>query len=179
MKNYLLCPGLVFGLAWAASAAGDDSVKGSRVTLTGCVEASESDSFILTHVRKVSEPGAPATTTDAVLGAKGLEPGEGERIYWLSKDSVKRMREHKGHKVEVTGTVTDVSRGTVEIAREAGESDTKVEIEARGKEAEAVTTRPVDPTLAPAPRVKVDEKKSLPVHRVKVESVRMLSATCP
>jgi hypothetical protein len=128
----------------------------------------------MTHVQRMAAPGT-AVPAESVLGATGMEP---ERIYWLSKDSVKMMREHVGHKVEVTGTVTDLSRGTVEIEREGGKRD-KVEVEARGKEAEAETVRPAEPGAAPAPRVKVEKKKNLPVSRVKVDTVKVLSATCP
>jgi hypothetical protein len=170
------CAGLALGcvLAVAASAADDPAVKGAMVTIQGCVESSEHDSFVMTHVQRMSAPGS-AAPADSVLGATGMEP---ERIYWLSNDSVRMMRDHVGHKVEVTGTVTDVSRGTVEIEKEAGKPN-KVEVEARGKEAEAETHRPVEPGAPPAPRVKVEKKKDLPVSRVKVDSVKMLAATCP
>ena len=176
MRRSVSCAGLALGccLAVAASAADDPAVKGSVVTITGCVESSEHDSFVMTHVQRMSAAGSPVAA-ESVLGATGMEP---ERIYWLSKDSVKTIREHVGHKVEVTGTVTDLSRGTVEIEKEHGKRN-KVEVEARGKEAEAKTNRPVEPGDPPAPRMKVEKTKNLPVSRVKVDTVKMLSATCP
>lgn len=183
MKKFLLGGSLALALGFAtlttAEEPGSAAVKGSLVTITGCVADSDSDSFVLTHVQKTSPDGTPST--DAVLGATGMEPGPGERIYWLSKDSVKLMRGHVGHKVEVTGTITDVSRGTVEVQQEPGKPgpDNKVEVEARGKDAEAKTDRPVEPGPPPAPRVKVETKKSLPVHRIDVATVKMIAATCP
>ena len=56
-------------------------------------------------------------------------------IYWLSKDSVKKMRGLAGQQVEVMGTVTDVSMGTVKVRQEPGKDgrDNKVEVDARGR----------------------------------------------
>lgn len=182
MKKFLLGTGLVLGLGFAAVGAAEErstAVKGSPVTITGCVAASDSDSFVLTHVQKASPEGMPATT--AVLGAAGMEPGPGELIYWLSHDSVKLMRGHVGHKVEVTGTVTDVSTGTVQVKEEPGKPgpDNKVEVDARGKDASAKTDRPVEPGPTPLPGTKVEKKKILPVHRIDVATVRMIAPTCP
>jgi hypothetical protein len=89
------------------------------------------------------------------------------------------MRGHLGHKVEVSGTITDLSTGTVRIKQEPGKPgpDNKIEVEARGKEAEAKTDMPVKP--APESITKSDEKNTLPVRRVKVATVKMLAATCP
>lgn len=182
MKKFLLVSlalGLGFSTVSPAEEPGSAAVKGSPVTITGCVAASDSDSFVLTHVQKVSPQGvAPAAN---VLGATGIEPGPGEPIYWLSKDSIKRMRGHVGHRVEVTGTVTDVSTGTVQIEKHPGKPgpDNKVEVDARGKDASAKTDRPVEPGPTPAPGMKVEKKMTMPAHRVQVDTVRMISATCP
>ena len=48
-----------------------------------------------------------------------------------------------------------------------------IEVDARGKEAKAKTT---DPDASPSTRTK--EHKAMPVHRIKVQSVRMLAMTC-
>jgi hypothetical protein len=178
MNRVLLCS-VALGLAATAGAAEHRSgVEGSPVTITGCVVASDSDSFVLTHVQKVGEM---ADTTGPALGANGIEPATSEVIYWLSKDSVKKMRGHVGHKVEVTGTITDVSMGTVQVKQEPGKPgpDNKVEVDARGKDASARTDRPVEPGPQPPPGVKVEEKKTLPVHRVEVATLRMIAPTCP
>ena len=183
MKNALLGGSLALALALGAApaTADDDAAEGTRVTITGCVADADSDDFVLTHVQKVADGAGKPPTTNAVLGAEGLEPGPDEKIYWLSKDSVKKMRGHVGHKVQVTGTVTDVSTGTVKVEKEPGKTgpDNEVEVSARGKEADAETERPVDREAAPAPRVKQEKKRVLPVHRIDVETVRMIAATCP
>ena len=107
--------------------------------------------------------------------------GGGEVIYWLSKDSVKKMRGLAGHQVEVTGTVTDVSMGTVKVRQEPGKDgrDNKVEVEARGKDASAKTEKPVEPGPTPPQGMKVKEKKTLPTYRIQVDTVRDIAATCP
>lgn len=176
-KTFALCS-VALGVAAAAGAAERDrpAIEGSLVTITGCVAASDADSFVLTHVSKEGSP-----STGAVLGASGMQPASGEVIYWLSKDSVKRMRGHVGHKVEVTGTITDVSTGTVQVRQEPGKAgpDNKVEVDARGKDASARTDRPVKPGPAPRQGTKTDETKTLPVHRIDVATVRMIAPTCP
>ena len=109
-----------------------------------------------------------------------MEGGE-EVIYWLSKDSVKKMRGLEGHQVEVTGTVTDISTGTVKVRQEPGKDgrDNKVEVEARGKDASAKTEKPVEPG-APVPvGMKVKEKKVLPTYRIQVDTVRSIATNCP
>ena len=182
MKKLLAAGGLVLGLAGLAGAAEPDpAMKGSLVTLTGCVANSDSDSFVLTHVQKVAPDGAPIANSLPALGAHGMEGGSEEVIYWLSKDSVKKMRGLAGQQVEVTGTVTDVSMGTVKVRQEPGRDgrDNKVEVEARGKDATAKTERPVEPGPTPAPGMKVKEKKMLPTYRIQVDTVRALATTCP
>jgi hypothetical protein len=181
MKNLLPLGGLVFGLAALAGAAEpDQTMKGNVLTLTGCVVASDSDSFVLSHVQKVSPDGVPIPNGQ-VLGAHGMEGGPEEVIYWLSKDSVKKMRGLDGHQVEVTGMVTDVSMGTVKVRQEPGKDgrDNKVEVEARGKDASGKTERPVEPGPTPPVGMKVKEKKTLPAYRIQVDTVRDIAANCP
>ena len=182
MKHSFAVAGLFvgLGLATVAGAADPDPLmKGSPVTITGCVAGSDSDSFVLTHVQKVSPDGTVAAGPS--LGATGMEGGSEEVIYWLSKDSVKKMRGHVGHQVEVTGTVTDVSMGTVKVRQEPGKDgrDNKVEVDARGKDASAKTEKPVEPGPPVAAGTKVTEKKTLPTYRVQVDTVRMIAANCP
>lgn len=184
MNDTFLAGSLVFGLglatvAGAAQSADVPLVKGSAVTLTGCVAGSDSDSFVLTHVEKTSPVSGPAT--GASLGATGMEGGSAEVIYWLSHDSVKKMRGHVGQRVEVMGTITDLTMGTVQVTQEPGKPgrDNKVEVEARGKDASAKTNRPVEPGPGPALGSKTDEKKTLPTYRVEVDTVRMIAPVCP
>jgi hypothetical protein len=184
MKTTFLASSLVLGMGLATVSGAGQSAdvplqKGSAVTLQGCVAGSDSDSFVLTHVQKIAPDGAPAP--GAVLGANGMEGGSAEVIYWLSHDSVKKMRGHVGQKVEVTGKVTDISTGTVKVREEPGKPgrDNKVEVEARGKDASAKTERPVEPGPTPAPGTRTEEKKTLPTFRVEVDTVRMIASACP
>ena len=182
MKHSFAVAGLFVGLGLATVAGAADPeplMKGSPVTIMGCVAGSDSDSFVLTHVQKVSPDGtAPSGPS---LGATGMERGSEEVIYWLSKDSVKKMRGLTGHQVEVTGTITDISTGTVKVRQEPGKDgrDNKVEVDARGKDASAKTERAVEPGATPPVGMKVKEKKTLPTYRVQVDTVRTIAANCP
>jgi hypothetical protein len=172
-----LSTGLALGLAAVASAqdSGKDSVKGSLVTISGCVVTGKEDSFVLTHVEEIAGPtsAAPNATLDAMAGLKGGAPGV---IYWLSEDSVKLMRGHLGHKVQVRGTITDVSAGTLTVKQEPGKEgpDNTVKVEARDKESSGKTDEP----MVTGPKVKMEEAQKLPVRRVKVDTVKMLAPTC-
>jgi len=176
-----LSSSLVLGLGLATAAVaqepGRDSVKGSMVTITGCVVTGKEDSFVLTHVEEISGPtsSAPNATLDGMAGLKGGAPGV---IYWLSQDSVKLMRGHLGHKVQVTGTITDVSSGTLQVTQEPGKDgpDNTVKVEARDKESSARTDEPL--VTGPGSKAKIDDTQKLPVRRVKVDTVKMLAPTC-
>jgi hypothetical protein len=180
MSRFLLS-GLALGLGLATvSVAQDssrDSVKGSLVTITGCVATGKEDSFVLTGVEEISGPTStgPNATLDAMAGLKGGAPGV---IYWLSSDSVKLMRGHLGHKVQVTGTITDVSAGTVTWKQEPGKDgpDNTVKVEARDKESSGKTDEAV--VTGPESTVKKEDTQNLPVRRVKVDTVKMLAPTC-
>ena len=183
-KSYLSSLALGLGLATVAVAEAPskdkDSVKGAAVTISGCVVTDKENSFVLSHVEEVSGPNSPkasSPTAAAMTGMKGGGPSE--VIYWLSEDSVKLMRGHVGHKVQVTGVITDLSTGTVRVKQEPGkpgpDNDNKIEVTARGKESTGKTDKP----LGSGPAVKSDETQTLPVRRVKVDTVKMLAATCP
>ena len=182
MKNKLFLSSVVLGVAGLTTAAiaqnpADEEAKGSPVTISGCVATDKENSFVLTHVSELAGP--RSTSTAPTLGAMtGVQGGGQEIIYWLSHDSVKLMRGHLGHKVEVTGTITDVTTGTLRVKQEPGKQgpDNKVVVKAEGKEATAETDRPVGPGSAPA--MKSDQKQTLPVRRVKVDTVKMVSETC-
>jgi hypothetical protein len=81
----------------------------------------------------------------------------------------------------VTGTISDVSTGTVKVNQEPGKPgpDNKVEVYARGKNASGETDRPVEPGPPLRKGMKTDEKKTLPVHRIEVVTVRRIAPTCP
>jgi len=179
--NKFLLSGLALALGVtnvaAAPGADKDAVKGSTVTIAGCVVSNKDSSFVLTNVEEVAGPvsTAPNATLNGMSGLKGGAPGA---LYWLSDDSVKMMREHVGHKVQVTGTITDVSSGTLLVKQEPGKEgpDNTVKVEARDKEATVKTDQPV--VTGPPATVKTEDKQTLPVRRVKVDTVTMLAPAC-
>lgn len=179
MKNQFLLSSLAIGLATVAAAQepGKESVKGKNVTISGCVMTDKEQSFVLTHVQELAGPSttAPSATLDGMAGLKGGTPSV---IYWLSSDSVKLMRGHVGHKVQVVGEITDLSTGTVRVQQDPGKDgpDNKVEVEARDKDSSGSTDAPVvtGPTNG-----KTDTTKTMPVRRIKVDTVKLLSTTCP
>jgi hypothetical protein len=125
------------------------------VTVRGCLLAgTQPDSFVLKNV------------TDSA----GRSP---DVIYWLS--STRGLKDHVGHTIEVTGPVVSVSAGELEVKTDPSKSqDTTIQIKARGKEAKART----DADVAPDPDMKTTEEKAMPVHRIKVRSVRRVSESC-
>lgn len=179
MKNQFLLSSLAMGLATVAAAQepAKESVKGKNVTISGCVMTDKEQSFVLTHVQEVAGPSttAPSATLDGMAGLKGGTPGV---IYWLSSDSVKLMRGHVGHKVQVMGEITDLSTGTVRVQQDPGKDgpDNKVEVAARDKDSSGATDKPV---VSGPPNGKTDTTQTLPVRRIKVDTVKLLSTTCP
>lgn len=184
MMSKFLCGGLALGLGFVAMAAADepnnDSVVGAKVKLTGCLISDKENSFILNRVDELYGPKSSTSTPTpmAMSGMKGGGPNE--VIYWLSSDSVKKMRGHLGHRVEVTGEISDVSMGTIRIAQDPGrpgpDNDNKIAIEARGKESELSTDRPIG--LGRPHLDKIEETQRLPVRRVKVDTIQVLPTTC-
>ncbi len=180
MKKVLLSGlALSLGLTGVASAQeAQNSVVGSMMTITGCVITDKESSFVLTHVEEISGP--RSTEGNATLeGMSGLAGGAPGVIYWLSADSVKKMRGHLGHKVQVTGKITDVSAGTIRVKQDPGKDgpDNRVEIEARNKDSKAQTDQPV--VTGPDSLTKTDETTALPVRRIKVDKVKLLAKVCP
>lgn len=179
MKKVLLSGlALSLGLTGIASAQETNSVVGSMMTITGCVVTDKENSFVLTHVEEISGPRSTSAnpTIEGMTGVKASVPGV---IYWLSSESVKMMRGHLGHKVEATGKITDVVDGTIKVKQEPGKTgpDNTVKIEAREKDATAHTDQPV--VTGPPAAVKTEATRSLPVRRIKVDSVKMVANVCP
>jgi hypothetical protein len=174
-----LAIGLGLAAVTTAQETGPESVKGASVTINGCVVAGKDGSFVLTNVEEISGPRSTvaAAVPAGMTGAQGASEGA---IYWLSQDSVKVIRAHAGHKVQVTGVITDLSTGSVRIKQEPGkpgsDNDNKIEVSARGKEASAETDKAVG--TRPATAEVSDRTQAKPVRRVKVGTVKMLSATC-
>ena len=144
----------------AVSAMADDTDKAaggrySPVTIRGCLLAgTQPDTFVLKNV------------TDTTGQAADL-------IYWLS--STRGLKDHVGHTIEVTGPVVAVSTGEVEVKTDPAKSpDTTIEVKARGKEAKART----NDEAAIGSDTRTKEERTLPVHRIKVRSLRMVAPTC-
>ncbi len=167
---------VVFGLA-AAGWAGPGAVKGDPVRITGCVQAGTSDrSVVLTHVAE----GMSTAASDIWLGAEGLDAPSTTNgiVYWLDHGSVKNVREHMGHRVEITGTITDITSGTLKVDKDPGKSgaDNKVEIDKGNKSAKLKT----DADVGGTPNgTETHQRTPVTVHRIKVGTVTTVSKTCP
>ena len=176
VTGLMLCLGFAGGRAGAEP--GDDALKGAEVTISGCVITDKEFSYVLTGVQEVFGPSSAAK--NATLEAMGTVSTTPNAIYWLSHDSVKLMRGHVGHKVEITGVITDISTGTTTTTQEPGKpgpaNDTKIEIDARGKEASGKTEESVVPGTMPGTKTKLTQARV--VRRVKVDTVKMVSQTC-
>jgi hypothetical protein len=127
------------------------------VTITGCLLAgTRPDTFILKNV------------TDSAGRAADV-------IYWLS--TTRGLKDHVGQTIEVTGPVVAVSEGELEVKTNPAKSpDTTIQVKARGKEAKAKTTDA--DAVAMSPDSKTKDERTMPVHRIKVRSVRMVAPTC-
>ena len=125
------------------------------ITITGCLLAgTRPDTFVLKNV------------TDSAGRAADV-------IYWLS--TTRGLKDHVGQTVEVTGPVVAVSEGELEVKTDPAKSpDTTIQVKARGKEAKART----EEDAAIGSDTKTKEERTLPVHRIKVRSVRMVAPTC-
>jgi hypothetical protein len=85
--------------AQVPSAQAPASAERGSTTLTGCLKAGpEPDSFILTNI------GAGSDTAQKSESAPG-ELAKTDLSYKLSADSGVKLKDHVGHKVEVTGTL--------------------------------------------------------------------------
>ena len=153
MKSYLLSIiGLGSLLLVGTVGAGDTAGNDAPITIRGCLLAgTRSDSFVMNNV------------TASIIEASDV-------IYWLS--STRGLKDHVGEMIEVTGPVVDVSQGELNVQRDPAKSpDTSIEVKARGKEATALTDGDVVGS-------KTKDERTMPVHRIKVQSIRMVSETC-
>ena len=174
--KYLSFGAVVFASAAAISAqtpAGktDDSITKEPVTLTGCVEAgAKPDTFVLTHVVRSDRPkdtaGLPQpsianpTVTPPIAaptGTSGTDAGTAAAIYSLEPPD--KLKAHLGHKIAVVGTLDDDAN-----AKSKEGDDSKVE-------AKEGATAAADVAAA-----KAGEQQ--PAHKVKVNSITMISSSC-
>jgi len=87
--------------------------KGKTLTLTGCLQTgTEPNTFVLNNVT----PGGKETTSTP--GAKPDELAKTEPSYILSPDAKVSLKEHVGHKIEVTGTLAAKSTSSPPASQE-------------------------------------------------------------
>ena len=135
--------------------------KGSIVTLQGCVTAAEKkDTFVLTQVQEW--PAAAST-----MGKHG------PRMYWIDKSSAD-LKPHLGHTVQVQGVITDVDKSEMELKVGEHGGVLMVEIEGPGKN---VVTTPANAGVNPA-ALKNDKDIKITLLKLKVDNIKMMSATC-
>jgi hypothetical protein len=148
--------GLIIGSA--AASAQPEPTKGSNVMLTSCVEKGQkADTFVLTHVADV--PAHPATHGGRV-------------VYWLDRDTAKKLRDHVGHQIRVSGKVADVDQREMEITDT--DQGLMVEIEGPGQD---VRTTPNNAGVSPtAAMAKLDQRTTL--VKLKDVKVDMVAAKC-
>jgi hypothetical protein len=158
MKYLSLCCLLATATAVSAqtpSPKGGDKVIPEPITLTGCVAAgTEANSYMLSNVVR----------TDKAVGTSG--PGAAPPLYWF--DSPAKLKPHVGHQVQITGWLDDDVDKTKVKAK-----DGKVELKAEGGKKVEVPAG----TNAAAAAGTPDTKRLN--YKVKVQSVKMLSESCP
>lgn len=124
------------------------------VTITGCVvQGTSGDTYILTNVKE--------------------DAGDSGVLYWLT--STKGLKERVGRRIEVTGTVsTPGDTGKVKVETDPANSpDTKIEVKAGLKTAEAKIESAVGTTGV---KEKTEIQKS--VRELHVQSIRTIVSSC-
>ena len=158
--KYLSLGVLILGSTMAAgaqtpSADGGDKVVREPLTLTGCVTVgTKANTFLLTNVQRTDRP-AP----DAVESA----------VYWLN--SPDKLKGHAGHQVEIAGMLDgDVDRSKVQMT---GDGKVELATERGSKKVEVVEGSPAGEAMKA-----VGTTGEVVTYKVKVKSVKMLSAGC-
>lgn len=146
--------------AFAQAKHDDERAVGSKLTINTCVEKGQKDdSFVMTHL--------VATPAHA--------PSHGRVIYWL--DSVKPLRSHVGHQVQIMGTITDVDQEELEVKLgEDGKGGWTVEVE--GPAGRPVVATPAQLGVSTAGRESGHDDIKTTVVKVKIDSLTMVAATC-
>lgn len=158
--------GIGFGMtAVSAREQGDGKKydKGATVTLQGCVVAAEKkDTYVLTNVREW-----PVGNSD--MGKYG------KRYYWIDKAG-KDMKAHLGHTIQVIGKISDVEKSEIEFKKGENGMGMNVEIEGPGRD---VVTSGGNASVAVPPGQKAGQN-DIPITllKVKVDEIKMTSATC-
>lgn len=148
--------GLIVGGALAS--AQSEPAKGSSVTLTSCVEKGQKDNtFVLTHVADVP--------TNTVANGRRV-------VYWLDRDTAKKLKPHVGHQIRLSAKVADVEKREMEI-KETDEG-MLVEIEGPGRD---VRTTPNQAGVSPGTAMAERDVKTTLV-KLKVDKLEMVTDKC-
>jgi hypothetical protein len=149
------------------SSKGDRSMKDSKtVTLTGCLkEGTDPNTFTLTNVSgdlpdKMSGTSGSSSSSSAASGSaseSGAKTGSESESVELVANSKLNLKEHVGHKVQITGTVEGMSSNPQ--GESAGTSGTA----ASG-------------TSSPPSSSSSSSESSM--HKVRVKSLKHISETC-
>jgi hypothetical protein len=129
-------------------------VKGSNMTIEGCVSAGQKpDTFVLGTVKEV--PGVP------------METGK-RRVYWVSR---KHLRGHVGHVVQLSGRIDDVSTHELEV--KTNDEGVVVEIEGAGRQVKT------NPGTVPVP-TSGQKETDIPttVIKLNVDKVTVVKNSC-
>ena len=154
--NSALLAVLVTGsvVAVATPVTASEKAGTTKVTVSGCVATGErAGQFVLTSTEPVlaPEPVATGTTGAPILDRPAAM--EHQPSYALKGDNLK---EHLGHKVEVTGTTPAIA--------ETG--------------AKAAEASPATPTPTPTTGASTASATSAPLAILDVTTIKMIAATC-
>jgi hypothetical protein len=159
MKTLGLLVVAVFAVASSAAA--------KQATLEGCVVAgTHPGSFLMTHVTEQSAPGDANRIPDV--------------FYRL--EHAGSLKSHVGHRVAVTGDVdvTDFDKAKIKMKVDPKHQlDTTLEIESEGGKVEAKmdsNSNSAAPTSGVVGEMK--SKAEVPVLKLEVKSIRMISSSC-
>ena len=147
----------VFLLLPAGVIAQSPPRKGTPISFSGCVrQGTRPDSFIMFDVKR----------TDGIA----RDPNT---VYWL--DSPRKVAEHSGQLVEVTGTISSVDAGKIKVKVDPKKAmDTTIAVERGTNKAEVeLDTKPVGTS---GHIEKVEEPRVM--IKVNVASLRVLSDSC-
>lgn len=160
----LAAAGLAIGWPGAAQSRDADSSSSGRVgdpvTLTACVERGEKkNTFILTHVADVPVQ----------------QPTMGRVVYWL--DSVKKLEQHAGHQVRISGKIEKVERSEIEVrSGDDRKGGWYVEIEGPGRD---VRTTPEKAGVALPQHDRRNTDIQTTLVRLKVGEIVTVADSCP
>jgi hypothetical protein len=133
------------------------------VTLQGCVVAAEKkDTYVLTNVREW-----PVGNSD--MGKFG------KRYYWIDKAG-KDMKGHLGHTIQLIGKISDVEKSEMEF--KTGENGIGMNVEIEGPGKDVVTSGGNAQVAVPAGQKAGKNDVPITLLKLKVEEIKMTSATC-